>query len=254
MAAPQSAAKILMAGGGLAKSGAKDPLCKAFNDAAADWCADHKKYQAAKKANGGTPPPGASPPGSFNDRFYNKLNAQTPPPAFLSGMEREVPALFRRAGQRVTSGISTARSAATATSGVGAGAARTARAINTRMTNLTRNAGIGGANIGGPMGGILVTAGVASANVASRIQGRVARYWVDFLSKRFRPRFYDGVLPGPPPRVLEIKGPTDSFNTKHGPGQAKDLAKLKPKTAVVSCKACKSPSCTTSASGGQSCN
>jgi len=247
MAAPQSAAKILMAGGGLARSGAKDPLCKAFNDAAADWCADHKKYEAAKKANGGTAPPGASPPGSFNDRFYSKLTSQSPAPPFLAGMEREVPALFN-GGRVVGGGVGAVGTIATSSTG---GLARTtARAMTTRMGNIARNAGA----VAGPMGGLLVT-GVANAgNLASRLQGRIYKYWDTFLTKAFRPRFFDGVLPGPPPRVLEIKGPNDSFNTKHGPGQAADLNKLKPKTAVVSCKACKSPSSTTSASGGQSCN
>jgi hypothetical protein len=117
-------------------------------------------------------------------------------------------------------------------------AAVTARALNTRWNNLS-----GGGLTGGPMG----------RGVASKLQGALYRYYDKFLNKSFYPRFYDGVLPGPPPRVLEIKGPTDSFNTKHGPGQAADLNSLSPQTAVVSCQSCKTTACHVDANGNSKC-
>jgi hypothetical protein len=147
-----------------------------------------------------------------------------------------VPALFQ-AGAPVGGGLGQVSTIAGSSTGGLAG--QTARALNTRWTNL---AGVGGLTGGTAMG------------VADRLAGRLYKYYDTFLSKQFYPRFYDGVLPGPPPRVLEIKGPTDSFNRKGGAGQANDLNRLRPKTAAVTCKSCKSPSCTTSASGGQSCN
>lgn len=239
MAAPQSSAQILMAGGALAGTGKKSLLCQAFNDAAKDWCADHKAYKAAKKANGGKPPPGATPPGKFNDRFYEKLRGLDS--TYANNVGREAPALFR-AGRPVGGGLGLVSNVAARGAGgrISKRAARAARAMNTRWNNI--------AGAGGLTGGTALARGAAD-----RMSGRLYRYYDKYLSKRVYPRFYDGVLPGPPPRVLEIKGPTDSFNRKGGAGQARDLARLRPKTAAVTCKSCKSPHCKTTASGGQRC-
>ena len=152
-APPQSAAVILMAGGGLGKSRAKTALCKAFNQAAKEWCAED---------------PGKR--GKFNDRFYEKLNSQKPAPKFLEAMEREVPALWQggsavggNAGQMGIIGL--------VASGAKSLARTTARAMSTRMGNLL--AGYGA--VQGPLGGMLVTSVTSPAGrgIADKAQFRL---------------------------------------------------------------------------------
>lgn len=221
-------------------SGAKEPLCKAFNEAAEEWCAQYKKHKKSPKEH--------PPPGKFNDRFYQKLNAQTPAPGFLSKMEREVPGLFKVGGGGLAGATRSSGVIGRVADGANSLARKTARAMMTRMGNIARSYKA----VQGPMGGLLVTA-AGSAGDADKSFYRLNEYFRARLSKQFYPRYYDGVLPGKPPRVVEIKGPTDSFKGKHGKGQARDLNSLKPKPAVLSCKSCDSPHCETTPSGGQRC-
>jgi hypothetical protein len=125
-----------------------------------------------------------------------------------------------------------------------------ARALNTRWSNICQGATLGRRGLTGAS-----RLGRGGRGLADSLQRRLYGYYDHFARRKgYRVRFYDGVLPGPPQRVLEIKGPTDSFNTKHGPGQAQDLASLTPATAAVTCEACDSPHCEMTPSGGQKCS
>ncbi|MGK3983609.1 hypothetical protein WME99_11275 [Sorangium sp. So ce136] len=76
---PQAAAKLMNAGGGLATSGVKTPMCRAFRKAVTEYCRKPKGKR-----------------GKFNNKFFKHLRKIDP--KLAKQMHREVPFLMRWAG------------------------------------------------------------------------------------------------------------------------------------------------------------
>lgn len=222
MATPQALAKILMAGGNLWRNSKKRSLCKAFREAAKEWC------------DAG---PGNRP--RFNDVFYQRLTNNAPN---LAGqLRREVPVLLeagagaasqvgRGALVAVLGQYGTAIPAAVATIATAVGGAYPAGGITGTMGNAAGMGSIGYAD-----------AISNSARIAFNGANGAGQYGIRFLDGQF-----------PDGQVLEIKGPTDGFAQR--PGEAVDQCKVKGKRPqVVSCKSCQPAPCTVMPGGMSRC-
>lgn len=220
--AVQTPEQLVHGGGGLAASGYKDVICAAFRQAVDDHCSKPKGQR-----------------GSFNNKFYNRLNRLNPE---LAGkISREVPVVFGGAAG------STGALASSLTNAPGPAGAVANAVLGEYQRGVSAFAGSGASAVTGATmnpnipGGPWAIVGLAAmeglrrgAPVANRLKFALFR----LMNRGIRVKFPDGLIGN---QVIEIKGPGDTMSN----GQAKDYqAFSKPDPPIVpSCESCAPVNC-----------
>lgn len=238
MSTPQATAIQLMLTGGALDLSKDQWLCDQFNEAADMWCDQRCKSNKNPKKYA---PPGAS--GKFNDWLYARMRENFPSRA--ARIAREVVGIFAR-GTGAFLGTAAAIAGGAAVAGVFGGSRQALQGLAERIMDRFGTTVTAGRSV--DFTAPFVNSGAESA--ASRAYGAFESM-PGIANSQFRIRFWDGQLRDG--RILEIKGPDDTF---HDPSQAVDQCTASGgQPVVLSCASCKSPHCSTDpGTGKQSCN